>query len=1289
MGGGPAGGSLGVAACAKEQLLPRLRQVLGAKPAGAASATAEAWLVERALCGGRWVCLAPGPGRAALAVPRMATFPAREDSAFVAFSARWPSYALMAGDAQPLFDDRASLDGFRDARRLALELEGTHSQGGGRPVGDQLAALAERAEERLRALLSDPPATALESAKGRCPFRRRFTAAWCWAEVLHGAVMGAPATPAGDDSARGAKIRRLRLLLGTRLCVARRGKWYNELAKELARAQGPLPALREAAAGLAEGAEPPLTARVALDLTAESQGSAPSEDEAGAPLPELPADLRLELAGRARTLARAAAAAAARGGRGPRAWERQLRETPAAQAMGWGDDGRWLPALVSRLLAAGSAKAPVLEVRASDHGLPGCSEGGRRTYDSFDLAELNVEELALRHYLGPCGFAYGIHCEGALLRDLFGLLLYHELFDTSVRGVFLSAFQDAPLDLGTEVFYPSRRVPLERRLSQLAAMSPSAICAEVRERFAALHGTRIRGVRWDRYAGPSGAFRPDEAGADACAAGADLGAAAGAVGGRALAAALRLLCADYCSAGLPDLLVWSWPGAGGAAAAPRARFVEVKSERDALSRRQRGRASNVGCRRLSRLGGLASISRENPGGLEIEKGISAATAASHATIGMPHGTPGPPTPCRVYGASPRGPHEWEHTCRRGVLAAARGGGPGKVARSPEPPSPRTQPSAGMFNVEAMAQYLAAAGGGVAQGGFAVPQAGFAGAPGACGFAGAPGACGFAGALPGACGFAGAAGGCGIAGAQGGFAGAQGGFVGAQGGCGFAGAQGGFAGAAQAGGLALATQPGGLACAGAAQPEAGSPQEMEALVGGINAFIQRYPIDQRCYEYLTTSSSAEFRAPREGEADYSPLVTSWVKRMRGQSGEGPGGGAGPADAAAGGEVTQEVVDEFFLKYPCDQRATEYFNMSPREVQSAVVQQFRPRSEGDSDYSAAITSFIRYKSSKGAGKGAAFGGMGGMPVPVVPGVPGAFQRPPGMANPNSGWATADIDPNAPPVDLESFRAQYPMDDRAWDFLSSVDQRIQKRVVETFKVLREGEADYSAKITAYVKTTKQMWHEAVAETALTQEQVDTFFTRYPCDQKATEYFNQISRELQAVIVREFRPRSEGDSDYSAAITSFIKYKSNAPWAAGGKGGGCGGGKGGCMGGGAMQVQQFAGAGMQAGGALTQQEVDSFFTRYPCDQRACEYFSQCSVDVQTSVVRQFRPRSEGDSDYSAAVTAFVKRCSGGGMGGMMAAQQSQQWQPQQQQQQWQPQYMQQQSWQGGPAAKRMRMGM
>jgi len=322
----------------------------------------------------------------------------------------------------------------------------------------------------------------------------------------------------------------------------------------------------------------------------------------------LPQDARWDLARRCRALAKRIAP------RGGHAWRKPLSESPAAQAKAAGGDdrGRWLPTLVTRLLAeeaeaAGRPRSiPATSTAVPSDGTEGAN--GRRLYEGFDLEELTVEDLALRHYLrSDYGFTCGLHCEGALLRDLFGILLTDELFDSSVEGVFMSGYQDAPLDLGTEAFLPLRTEALNKRLGTIASLRPDALATEVRSRFRALHGTRIRGVRWDRYSGPEGqlvlagsgeAAAEDEpkrrrglvlgpgGGSGASSSALDLGAAAGAIGGQALAAALRLLCVDYNSAGLPDLLLWSW-GDEEDGPSRRARFVEVKSERDALSRRQR------------------------------------------------------------------------------------------------------------------------------------------------------------------------------------------------------------------------------------------------------------------------------------------------------------------------------------------------------------------------------------------------------------------------------------------------------------------------------------------------------------------------------------------------------------------------------------------------------------------------------------------------------------------------------------------------------------------------------
>ncbi|CAJ1409537.1 unnamed protein product [Effrenium voratum] len=540
----------------------------------------EAHLVSEALTLGRRLCLAPCPGRAALGVLselfRLESCGAPEVS-YVLFTTRWPDFPFKE-PAPPLFQDRSSLDAFLDARALVAGLQDFQ-----RPTLASAEEDAQRAEERLQKALA-LEGNAFEAAKFQDPFRRRFTAAWCYAEALHHAVLGSPAVGA-HQALQLAKIRRLRLLLSCRLSPSKRGRWYAELAKELSRREGPRAALALSAAGLLEGAP---QAPAPVDLTSDGASQEDCRLEA------LPRDARWDLARRCRALAKKC------DGLGPR-WRRALDQVA---------DGGWLPELVVRLIEEEeSAAGPIRNLSAGKLALPQVGAGHRRMFDGFLLEELTVEELAMQHYFSQegGGFQCGVHCEGAILRDLFAILLFDQMFDCSVEGAFVSAFQDAPLDLGTEAFYPSRITSIERRLAEIANMLPGELAAEVTRKMIQHQGVRLRGVRWDRYEeggvflsdapkpeDPEGPEAQDATKTPAtrrllCTSGEvpcgdrSLGACAGALGGRVLAAALRLLCEDYNSSGLPDLLLWCWHGGRGI----RARFVEVKSERDTLARRQR------------------------------------------------------------------------------------------------------------------------------------------------------------------------------------------------------------------------------------------------------------------------------------------------------------------------------------------------------------------------------------------------------------------------------------------------------------------------------------------------------------------------------------------------------------------------------------------------------------------------------------------------------------------------------------------------------------------------------
>eukprot|EP00727_Mastigamoeba_balamuthi_P014662 m51a1_g9821 hypothetical protein (2448) ;mRNA; f:1895526-1905660 len=169
---------------------------------------------------------------------------------------------------------------------------------------------------------------------------------------------------------------------------------------------------------------------------------------------------------------------------------------------------------------------------------------------------VTVEEAALEHYREREGWQ-GVHSESAVFSALLGLLLWDELF-ADVPGAFVSPFQDAPLDFGTEGFYGARRAALESRLAQVEAAAPQELAGLVESSAREHRGVACAGVNWDRH--------PIEA----------LPAIAASFGGRAISTILRLMSIDGCwRAGMPDLVLYRPEGPE-----PRAKLSEVKSPND-------------------------------------------------------------------------------------------------------------------------------------------------------------------------------------------------------------------------------------------------------------------------------------------------------------------------------------------------------------------------------------------------------------------------------------------------------------------------------------------------------------------------------------------------------------------------------------------------------------------------------------------------------------------------------------------------------------------------------------
>jgi hypothetical protein len=72
-----------------------------------------------------------------------------------------------------------------------------------------------------------------------------------------------------------------------------------------------------------------------------------------------------------------------------------------------------------------------------------------------------------------CGGWIGWHCEGSILRNLFALVMWEELFNTVVEDVFQTRFQDSPLDLYADggLFYLNRRQLIDAKLQLVKEMT--------------------------------------------------------------------------------------------------------------------------------------------------------------------------------------------------------------------------------------------------------------------------------------------------------------------------------------------------------------------------------------------------------------------------------------------------------------------------------------------------------------------------------------------------------------------------------------------------------------------------------------------------------------------------------------------------------------------------------------------------------------------------------------------------------------------------------------------------
>ncbi|KAJ5577734.1 uncharacterized protein N7459_006698 [Penicillium hispanicum] len=179
--------------------------------------------------------------------------------------------------------------------------------------------------------------------------------------------------------------------------------------------------------------------------------------------------------------------------------------------------------------------------------------------DEREGGECRVESMCLSWYRDHDWKGY--HSEGGIVRTLFGYLFYDILF-TYVPNVFQTPFQTCPLDLHTDVFYPSRASEINHRLVEITNGDAERIICDVHNREAAAQPCAI-GIDWS--------FQLD-----------DLVEIVQCFRGEALATICKVMAQEYQQrgGGIPDLFLWNTE-------ARTVMFAEVKSENDRLSDTQR------------------------------------------------------------------------------------------------------------------------------------------------------------------------------------------------------------------------------------------------------------------------------------------------------------------------------------------------------------------------------------------------------------------------------------------------------------------------------------------------------------------------------------------------------------------------------------------------------------------------------------------------------------------------------------------------------------------------------
>ena len=102
-----------------------------------------------------------------------------------------------------------------------------------------------------------------------------------------------------------------------------------------------------------------------------------------------------------------------------------------------------------------------------------CSLKVKSTTSTEIIPTLNHQHL--------CGDWVGWHSEGSILRSIYSLVMWEELFEVCVDDVFQTKYQEAPLDLYADngLFYSNRSSQIEEKLKYLESISSQELIGKL------------------------------------------------------------------------------------------------------------------------------------------------------------------------------------------------------------------------------------------------------------------------------------------------------------------------------------------------------------------------------------------------------------------------------------------------------------------------------------------------------------------------------------------------------------------------------------------------------------------------------------------------------------------------------------------------------------------------------------------------------------------------------------------------------------------------------------------